>query len=69
MTEEMKFFIYLTEYYAAHKNKKTREILEMWEEAGITQKIYNNYWIYHTERIENAYEDIDSLIETGQHKW
>lgn len=69
MTEEMKFFIYLTEYYAAYKNKKTSDVLKAWEEAGITQKIYDNYWIYHTERIENAYEDIDSLIETGRYKW
>lgn len=69
MTEEMKFFIYLTEYYAAYKNKKTSDVLKVWEEAGITQKIYDNYWIYHTERIENAYEDIDSLIETGRYKW
>lgn len=25
------------------------------------------YWGYHTERIENAYEDIDSLLATGKH--
>ncbi len=26
MTEEMKFFMYLLEYYSAYKNKKTGEV-------------------------------------------
>lgn len=69
MTEEMKFFIYLLEYYASYKNRKTKDVLKEWEEANIVQKVYDNYWIYHTECIENAYEDIDNLIETGKHKW
>lgn len=69
MTEEMKFFMYLLEYYAAYKNMKSGDVLKEWEENGITQKIYDNYWIYHTERIENAYMDIDSLIATGQPAW
>lgn len=69
MTEEMKFFMYLLEYYASYKNRKTREVLNEWENRGITQKIYDNYWNYHTEAIENAYMDIDSLIETGKSAW
>ena len=66
MTEEMKFFMYLLEYYAFYKNKKTRDVLNEWEKCGIIQKRYDNYWHYHTEAIENAYADIDSLIETGK---
>lgn len=66
MTEEMKFFIYLLEYYSAYKNRKTGDVLKDWERNGITKKIYDNYWNYHTERIENAYMDIDSLMETGK---
>ena len=69
MSEEMKFFMYLLEHYAFYKNKKTGDILKAWDRLGITEKIYNNYWSYHTERIENAYEDIDSLMETGEHAW
>lgn len=69
MTEEMEFFIYLLEYYAAYKNKRSGETFREWEECGIIQKVYDNYWIYHTERIENAFEDIDSLLETGESAW
>lgn len=69
MAEEMKFFMYLLEYYAAYRNVKTRDILKQWEECGIVQTIYDNYWIYHTERIENAFEDIDRLVSTGTHAW
>lgn len=69
MTEEMRFFMYLLEYYAAYKNEKTWEVLKKWEESGIVQKIYDNYWVYHTESIENAYMDIDSLLQTGKTAW
>lgn len=69
MSEEMKFFIYLLEYYAVYKNKKTSDILNEWEEHGVLKKIYDNYWVYHTERIENAYIDIDSLVQTGKSAW
>ena len=69
MSEEMKFFIYLLEYYAVYKNRKTGDVFNEWENHGILQKIYDNYWVYHTERIENAYIDIDSLLQTGKSAW
>ncbi|MCD8307072.1 MAG: DUF3791 domain-containing protein [Clostridia bacterium] len=69
MTEEMKYFIYLTEYYANYKGRFTGDLLKEWEEKGILDKIYGCYWIYHCERMENAYEDIDSLMETGKYAW
>ena len=53
----MKFFMYLLEYYAAYK-KKNRNVLKEWDQCGIIQKIYDNYWIYFTKRMENAYMDI-----------
>ena len=43
--------------------------MKEWDTRGITQKIYDGYWEYHTERIENAFEDIDSLLATGNHAW
>lgn len=69
MTEEMRFFMYLLEYYADFKNKKTADVLKEWDKHGITQEIYDNYWGYHTECIENAFMDIDCLISTGEHAW
>lgn len=69
MTDEMEFFIYLLECYAFAKNQRTGDVLQRWEERGITQAIYDNYWIYHSERMENAFEDIDSLTATGEFAW
>lgn len=69
MSKEMEFFMYLLEYYAAYKNMKTGDVLREWDAHGITQTIYDNYWLYHTERLENAYEDIDCLLKTGKHAW
>ena len=69
MNEEIEFFSYLLEYYANYKNMPTGAVLREWDEHDITQKIYDSYWEYHTERIENAFEDIDSLIATGKRAW
>ena len=69
MSEETKFFMYLLEYYAAYKNRKTGDVLRDWIDHGLVQVIYDGYWNYHTERIENAYADIDSLMTTGKHAW
>ncbi len=49
--------------------KATGDVLREWDDYNVTQKIYDGYWEYHTERIENAFEDIDSLIAIGKHAW
>ena len=67
MSEELKFFVLLIEKYACEKNRPTGEVLQEWDEKGVTQKIYDGYWQYHQEAIQNAYRDIDSLVATGRH--
>ena len=69
MNEELKFFLFLIERYAQHRNKSTGDIIKEWDAHGVTQKIYDSYWEYHVERIENAFADIDSLLATGNHAW
>lgn len=69
MTKEMAFFMYLLEYYANYKNMSSGDVMKLWDDKNITKKIFDNYWIYHTEAIENAYMDIDSLIATGKHAY
>lgn len=69
MTEEMTFFIYLLEHYAAYSGRKTGDVLREWDRKQLTQRIYDNYWGYHTERLENAFADIDSLLKTGKSAW
>lgn len=69
LPKEMAFFIYLVQFYAVYKEKETGEVLKEWDNHNITQEIYNNYWGYHTESIENAFEDIDCLLMTGKHAW
>ncbi len=67
MTDEYKFFLFLLECYAAHKGVPTGDVLKAWDRQGVTQEIYDNYCVYHTERLENAYADIDALLTTGKH--
>ena len=63
MCKEAEFFIYLLERYADYKNQGADEVLRKWDEAGITQLIYDLYEIYHVERLENAFVDIDEILE------
>lgn len=69
MSEQMKFFLFLIERSAQYKEKKTGYVMREWDARGITQEIFDGYWEYHTERIENAFLDIDSLLATGKHAW
>ena len=67
MDEELKFFIFLIENYSYTKNRPTGDVLNEWDEKGITEEIFNGYFQYHQERLENAFEDIDCLAATGKH--
>jgi len=69
MTDELKFFILLLEKYAYDKNIPTADVLRELEEKNLVQEIYDSYEVYHTERIENAYEDMEHLMKTGKHLW
>lgn len=69
MDKEFEFFVYLIESYAKYKNTDTFHILKTLDEKGKTDFIYNMYELYHSEAIENAYQDIDSLIQTGHPAW
>ena len=64
MSKEINFFIYLLEKYADKKNKNASDILKEWDKLNITQLIYDMYEKYHTETLENAFEDIDKIIES-----
>ena len=69
MNDELKFFIYLLECYASCKGRLTADILHEWDVHGITDYVYNNYWGYHTESLDNAFMDIDSMLQRGVPAW
>ena len=62
LDKEMVFFIYLLENYAACKKSSADKILKEWDDAGITDFIYNMYERYHSEELQNAFTDIESLL-------
>ena len=64
MSREMAFFMYLTERYAEYKNTTAGNVLNQWDNAGITDRVFNLYELYHTEAIENAFADINRLLQT-----
>lgn len=62
MGKEMEFFIFLLENYAGYKNTTADAVLKLWDKLELTDFIYDMYERYHTERLENAFEDIDRLV-------
>ena len=69
MSKEMDFFIYLLEHYAESTGVSANEALREWDERGIVQDVADSYEMYHAERLENAFEDIDPMLTTGRHAW
>ena len=67
MSEEMKFFLFLIERYADKYGRSTGDVLREWDEHHITDVIFADYFQYHQERLENAFDDINSLVSTGTH--
>ncbi|MCD7839366.1 MAG: DUF3791 domain-containing protein [Erysipelotrichaceae bacterium] len=68
MSTETEFFIFLLENYASYKNTTADVILKQWDDLGIIEYIQDMYELYHVERIENAYDDIDKIVEEARKK-
>lgn len=66
MCKETTFFIYLLENYADSKGKTAPQVLAEWDRMELTDFIYDMYEIYHTERLQNAFDDIDQLMMEKQ---
>jgi hypothetical protein len=59
---ETEFFLYLLEHYARRKGVPAHRVLTEWDDAGATVRIRDNYVMYHSEALENAFRDIDSIL-------
>ena len=57
---------FLIENYAEYKNTTADEVLKLWDELKLTDFIYDMYEMYHIERLENAFEDIDRIVAEKQ---
>ena len=62
LSKEMKFFIYLLERYAESRDTTADAVLEQWDELGVAELIFDMYDLYHVEKLENAFTDIDDLV-------
>jgi hypothetical protein len=69
MSKEFIFFSYLIESYAVYKNMAAADVLKILDAKKLTDFVYDMYEMYHSESINNAFMDIDSLITTGNPAW
>jgi len=63
ISNQSEFFIFLLEKYAEYKSLPASEILKLWQRRGLIDYINGMYEQYHTERLENAFADVDRKIE------
>jgi hypothetical protein len=62
MSDEMKFFIYLLESYAVQKGVSGKQVFDLWKSKNLIDYITDMYFMYHQERLENAFDDIDEKL-------
>jgi hypothetical protein len=62
MSNEMKFFVYLLESYAMKKGITGKQVFDLWKSKQVINYIMDMYFMYHQERLENAFANIDNLI-------
>ena len=68
MSKEMEFFIYLLENYAYYKKTSADKVLNKLIDLNLLNKVFNNYEFYHIDSLDNAYNDIDTLIKESINK-
>lgn len=62
LSDKADFFIFLLEKYAENKKKCAKDILALWQDNNIIDYINEMYEQYHSERVENAIQDIDNKL-------
>ena len=63
VSKEMCFFTYLLENYAVFKKQRADIIFQQLDDLNLVETIFNNYEMYHRENLNNAFSDIDLLIQ------
>ncbi len=69
MDKKFESFAYLPESYADYKDTTAHDVLQLLDQKQLTDFVYDMYEMYHSEAIENAFSDLDSLINTGRTAW
>jgi len=62
LSDKADFFIFLLEKYAENKKFAAKNVLALWKEHNLIDYINEMYEPYHSERIENAIQDIDNKL-------
>ncbi len=63
VSKEMCFFTYLLENYAEFKKQRADIIFQQLDDLNLVETIFDNYEMYHRKNLNNAFSDIDLLIQ------
>jgi hypothetical protein len=62
MSDEARYLIYLIERYALQKGMSGSDTFALFDTNGLIPSLLKMYYTYHTERVENAIDDIDRML-------
>ncbi len=65
MSKEFQFFIYLLERYAARNGETADVTLNRLKEHGLYDYAVGMFELYHVEKLENAFADLDRKLEAN----
>jgi len=66
MSKEFQFFIYLLERYAARNGETADVTYDRLASRGLIDYAIGMYELYHVERLENAFADLDRKLDTSE---
>lgn len=66
MTAELEYLAYAMEKYRQAKGLTPPEVSRLFRENGLSQKVLDNYYLYHIESPANMVADLDSYLATGR---
>lgn len=66
MSAELEYLAFAMEKYRQAKGMSPAEVAKLFHDAGLTQRVLENYYLYHIEASANMIADLDSYLESGR---
>lgn len=66
MSRELEYLAFAMEKYRQAKGMTPSEVSRLFRERGLSQRVLDNYYLYHIESPANMVADLDSYLATGR---
>lgn len=66
MSDELEYLAFAMEKYRQAKGLTPLETATLFREKGLSQRVLDNYYLYHIESPAHMIADLDSYLATGR---